>query len=412
MHTFWKDVLCSEEYIDLTHEWRFMTEKEKRTEKGKSTDKDKSTEKRIKVEDSAPISDVHVKTLDEMVKEPSEKKTSEPMIVDIIPSFEADSDSELFAIGDIDPALNAFNIKLKPHPSDKDIFCLGRSVGTRDYVGQRVLQVATILRNLTFIDENIPVLTKNRTFIRFMLLCLCSRWNQLQNLGFDMLGNVASEFLVKDPQSDKLTFYLIKLVSNGLLSEDRNSCISSLDALNKLSQNEVNEDSLSRSLESFVYTRVCSFLTIHDVMLLIYTLECLYSLSSLGERSCNFIVGSHGVVDTLVSLVTVEGKSYGPKACIGMKLVETVPGGSSTTSTTNMSATAATTTTTVSSTIVSSSSTTTTTMSTVSAVQVTPKAITTNTPQRLVQMVPQRLIAISPASTQAGNISLLYNKTL
>lgn len=41
-------------------------------------------------------------------------------------------------------------------------------------------------------------------------------------------------------------------------------------------------------------------------MLLIQTLECLYSLSSLGERACNAIVHVHGVIDTLVSLITVE----------------------------------------------------------------------------------------------------------
>lgn len=41
-------------------------------------------------------------------------------------------------------------------------------------------------------------------------------------------------------------------------------------------------------------------------MLLIYTLECLYSLSSLGEKACNCIVRVHGAIDTLVSLITVE----------------------------------------------------------------------------------------------------------
>jgi len=51
---------------------------------------------------------------------------------------------------------------------------------------------------------------------------------------------------------------------------------------------------------------VCTFLTLHDIMLLIYTLECLYSLSSLGERACNCIVRVHGAIDTLVSLITVE----------------------------------------------------------------------------------------------------------
>jgi hypothetical protein len=49
---------------------------------------------------------------------------------------------------------------------DRDIFCLGRSLGVEDLLGQRVLQVATILRNLSFEEENIPVLCKNQSFLR------------------------------------------------------------------------------------------------------------------------------------------------------------------------------------------------------------------------------------------------------
>lgn len=55
-----------------------------------------------------------------------------------------------------------------------------------------------------------------------------------------------------------------------------------------------------------VYDRICSFLSLQDIMLLIHTLECLYSLSSLGEKACNSIVHVHGAIDMLVSLVTVE----------------------------------------------------------------------------------------------------------
>jgi len=75
-----------------------------------------------------------------------------------------------------------------------------------------------------------------------------------------------------------------------------------------------------------MYEQMCRYLTLHDIMLLVHTLECLYSLSSLGERACNCIVRVHGVIDTLVSLITVEAQSYGPKACILMRVVETVSG--------------------------------------------------------------------------------------
>ena len=69
-----------------------------------------------------------------------------------------------------------------------------------------------------------------------------------------------------------------------------------------------------------MYDQICHYLAIHDIMLLIYTLESLYSLSSLGTPSCNSIVRSKGSIHTLVSLLTVEAQSYGPEACIGMKV--------------------------------------------------------------------------------------------
>lgn len=291
-----------------------------------------------------------------------------------------------------------FKKRFKVTQDDSEFFCLGRGLGTHDYIGQRILQVTTILRNLSFIEENTRILIGNKTFIRFLLLCAASRWSYLKNLGLDMLGNIASEFLVKDFPDDRLAEILLKLIVRGIKSQDRACCISSLEVLNKLSQNELNEDTLLRYLDGDVYEKVCSFLTIHDVMLLIYTLECLYSLTSLGERSCNLIVINHGVVDTLVSLVTVEGKSYGPKACIGMKLVETLPSGVTSTTTTTVSSTGSPTTTTAS--ISSTTATTTTTSIAVvtTAASISTKTAALSTPMRSVQVTPQKL-TLSPSST-------------
>lgn len=66
------------------------------------------------------------------------------------------------------------------------------------------------------------------------------------------------------------------------------------------------------------------FLALSDIALLVYTLECLYALTSLGERPCTSVARVRGAIDTLVALVTVEAQSYGPKACILMRVVETV----------------------------------------------------------------------------------------
>lgn len=255
-------------------------------------------------------------------------KNGESSLVKRVEVEETESDSELFA-----SEVPSDQFKLKLDPSDTELFCTGLTLGTQDFVGQRVLQVAQILRNLSFQEDNVGTLATNRTFFRFLLLCVGSRWNSIHQLGLDMLSNIASEICIKDPK-DRLIECLLSFITNGLCSEDRSIVIACLETLNKLSQREINEEYLLRNLEQKSYAQVCSFLTLHDVMLLIYTLECLYSLSSLGEKACNYIVEVHGIIDTLVSLVTVEGKSYGPKACIGMKLVETVSGVANPTTTT------------------------------------------------------------------------------
>jgi AT-rich interactive domain-containing protein 2 len=200
----------------------------------------------------------------------------------------------------------SIKVPLKVEPSDLELFCLGRSFGTQDYVGQRVLQVATILRNLSFVEDNVVVLARNVPFLRFLLLCAGSRWNSLHQLGMDMLGNIAHEVLMEDPSTDRLAAYLLNSVTRGLYSQDRLIVLSCLEVLNKLSQKDENEDIMLRYLDQRVYDQLCTFLTLHDIMLLIYTLECLYSLSSLGERACNCIVRVHGAIETLVSLITVE----------------------------------------------------------------------------------------------------------
>lgn len=203
--------------------------------------------------------------------------------------------------------------------------CLGRGLGTQDYIGQRVHQVASILRNLSFFDENISILAKNRTLSRFLVLTSNIRWNNLHMSALDVLGNIAAELELKDPFADVTSRHLFGTVCDGIEGSDRGVIISSMEILSKLCQNEANEDFLLRYLNKKNYEQVCLYLLVQDMMLLIYTLECVYSLTSLGEKACNSIVDIHGVMDTLVSLVTIEAQSLGPDSCIQMKVVETVP---------------------------------------------------------------------------------------
>ncbi|XP_059620486.1 AT-rich interactive domain-containing protein 2 [Phlebotomus argentipes] len=210
--------------------------------------------------------------------------------------------------------------------AEMSFLSLGRGLGTHEYIGQRITQISTIIRNLSFIEDNVPVLARNRALVRFLVMSANIRWSNLHHMGLDILGNLALELELSDPSTDDLTRCLLSTITEGLESQDRGVIISCLEVLYKLCQKSSNDDHLQKCLDKKVYRQVCLYLSLNDIMLLLYTLECIYALSLLGERSCNAIVQVRGVVDTLVSLVTVEAQSYGADGCILMRVVETVPG--------------------------------------------------------------------------------------
>lgn len=206
-----------------------------------------------------------------------------------------------------------------------DFLNLKRGLGTHDYIGQRVHQITTICRNLSFFEENIPIIVKNRTLIRFLVMCANIQWGNLHQMGLDTLGNIAIELDLCEPNQDSLTKCLLMTITEGLESLDRGVIISCLEILYKLCQNANNEDHLHKFLEKRAYRQICMYLSLNDIMLLLYALECLFALSSMGERACFAIAQVNGVIDTLVSLVSVEAQSYGPDGCILMRVVETIP---------------------------------------------------------------------------------------
>ena len=113
-------------------------------------------------------------------------------------------------------------------------------------------QVATILRNLSFGEENQAVLATNPTFLRFLLLCLHSRWDSLKQLGLDALGNIAPELQLERLSSDALLQLILTAVTQRLFGQDRAGIIASLEVLNKLGQREDNEEAIQRALDGKV----------------------------------------------------------------------------------------------------------------------------------------------------------------
>lgn len=89
-------------------------------------------------------------------------------------------------------------IFLPPEGSSPDslwdsLFHPPRKLGINDIEGQRVLQIAVILRNLSFEESNVKLLAANRTCLRFLLLSAHSHFISLRQLGLDTLGNIAAE---------------------------------------------------------------------------------------------------------------------------------------------------------------------------------------------------------------------------
>ncbi|XP_072945631.1 uncharacterized protein Bap170 [Epargyreus clarus] len=212
-------------------------------------------------------------------------------------------------------------------PSEESqLFAPELSGGASCVYTQRVLQIASIVRSLSFHEENVQYLARNTTLIRFLLLCANCWVGSLRQCGLDTLGNVSTELIIKDPATCLLSRHVLSTIQSALVSPDRARVLAALELLNKLAQNEANEDALLKALEAKVYSDVCALLTLRDIMVLVCTLECVYALTSLGDRASEAVARVPGLIHTLVSLVTVEAQSYGPRACILMRVVETVSG--------------------------------------------------------------------------------------
>ncbi|XP_050489162.1 AT-rich interactive domain-containing protein 2 isoform X2 [Bombus huntii] len=303
INSFWSDVLDSQDVIDLTNERTFM---KKSTASPQTFSRRKILEREKQNRNAAST-------------ENDEASTSMEVdgVIPDCPRLDPTGSHQDEILKD----QNQNSIKFEEE--DKDLFCVGRTLGTQDPYGQRVLQIASILRNLSFTPENAAVLGRNRCFLRFVLLCVRARWSNLHQLGFDILGNIANEIILKEA-GERITDVVLSCVAKGIESQDRFIVISCLEVLNKISQQDSNEEIIRFGLEDNVYELICRFLALNDIALLVYTLECLYALTSLGERPCTSVARVRGAIDTLVALVTVEAQSYGPKACILMRVIETV----------------------------------------------------------------------------------------
>ncbi|XP_029103425.1 AT-rich interactive domain-containing protein 2 isoform X1 [Scleropages formosus] len=196
-----------------------------------------------------------------------------------------------------------------------------RDVGISDIEGQRVLQIAVILRNLSFEEANVKLLAANRTCLRFLLLCAHCGFVSLRQLGLDTLGNVAAE-LQLDPVDFRTTHLMFHTITKCLMSRDRFLKMRAMEILANLSKGEDNGVLICEYVDLESYREVICHLTLPDVMLVISSLEVLYQLAELGELTCTKIASVDRSIDLLVRLVSVDIHTFGPDGVLGVKLIE------------------------------------------------------------------------------------------
>ncbi|OQR69359.1 AT-rich interactive domain-containing protein 2-like [Tropilaelaps mercedesae] len=205
---------------------------------------------------------------------------------------------------------------------EDDLFNLDNEVSPRDAEAQRVLRIALILHNLSFEEANAQILAQNQSFLRMMMLGAVSRWASLRQVGLDCLANVAPH-LQLNVHDDIICRSLLRLTIDGILkSQDRGLVTRCLDIITHLAQCENNQQTLVAELDSSLLERLLELLTVHDVLLIIHSLETLYALTELGDGVCERLVAVRHAIGMLVSMLSLDPIAYGAGAQRGMKIVE------------------------------------------------------------------------------------------
>ncbi|XP_012707079.2 AT-rich interactive domain-containing protein 2 [Fundulus heteroclitus] len=203
----------------------------------------------------------------------------------------------------------------------QSLFHPPRNPGTSDMEAQRVLQIAVILRNLSFEEANVKLLAANRTCLRFLLLCAHCNLISLRQLGLDTLGNVAAE-LQLDPVDFRTTHLIFHTITKCLMSRDRFLKMRAMEILGNLSKADDNGVLICEYVDQESYREVIMLLTLPDLMLLMASLEVLYLLAQLGEIPCSKIASVDHSIDLLVRLVSVDLHTFGPDALTAVRLIE------------------------------------------------------------------------------------------
>ncbi|CAB3405424.1 unnamed protein product [Caenorhabditis bovis] len=213
------------------------------------------------------------------------------------------------------------HIARKEVDEDEEFFTgLNHSFSVHDPVSWRLNQIATIIRNLSFEPVNRITIVRTWPVMKFLLLCANCRWAPLYTAAFDALGNLASDIDLADKTLVHIADHaILRLVNDGIFSSDKFKIIRSLEILTGLAAFEGNEATICEWLNSKTINHIFEIIGIKDIMMCVYTLECLYQISEMGDTACDIIADAPCAIQQLVTMATMEAVSFGPGGLSGMK---------------------------------------------------------------------------------------------
>ncbi|KAK3098629.1 hypothetical protein FSP39_021380 [Pinctada imbricata] len=214
------------------------------------------------------------------------------------------------------------NSNCSMHNEGESYLHLGREQGLCDTEGQRVMQLAVIMRNLSFEEENMKFMTESDLVFRFVMLCIHSSYGCLRQLALDTLANISEKFDLCPDDNTQMLLQLLKTLTG---SDDKYDVVRGLEMVSKLSLVDYNDTVLGENLEEKIIEDIIRLMNVFDIQIIVSSLEALYQLSELGERTTTKIAAVRCAVDLLVTLLSTEAQSYGPDSLVGIKVVEYCP---------------------------------------------------------------------------------------
>ncbi|RCN37196.1 ARID/BRIGHT DNA binding domain protein [Ancylostoma caninum] len=210
---------------------------------------------------------------------------------------------------------------------DTDMFTgLVKEFDVRDPMSWRINQVSTVVRNLSFEPINRVTMAQCWPLFRFLFLCASSKWAPLYTAAMDTLSNLACDIdLTWHKMVHCADHALLRIVREGIFSTDKFKLIRSMEILTALCSFEGNEATICDFLDRKIFEHIFNIVCIKDIMMCVYTLECLYQISEMGDVACQLLAELPRAITQLVSMATLEAVSFGPAGLAGMKVVEYQP---------------------------------------------------------------------------------------